>query len=146
MTSRETASIAAGQSFGGRHGIGEPTTTTTARDALDDARFDITSAQDALRDGDDLRQAQYARAAIDSAATTLLDPAATRREVVAARFFLSAGLALDGRANTCGADSIHTDEEASGLSPDDQAWLRTYLQTREQRTLHALSADDSMGL
>ncbi|MCT7367322.1 hypothetical protein [Mycolicibacterium llatzerense] len=124
----------------------EPTTTTTARDALDDARFDITSAQAALRAGDDLRQAQYARAAIDSAATTLLDPAATRREVVAARFFLGAGLALDGRANTCGADSIHTDEEASGLSPDDQAWLRTYLQTREQRTLHALSADDSMGL
>ncbi len=122
------------------------TVEPTAREALDEARFDITSAQDALHDGDDLRQARYARAAIDSAATTLLDPAATRREVVAARFFLSAGLALDGRANTCGADSIHTDEEASGLSPDDQAWLRNYLQTREQRTLHTLSADDSLEL
>jgi len=125
----------------------EPTTTTTtAREALDEARLDIAAAQDALRDGDDLRRAQYAQAAIDSAATTLLDPAAIRREVVAARFFLSAGLALDGRANTCGADSIHTDEEASGLSPEDQAWLRNYLQTREQRTLHALSADNSIGL
>lgn len=124
----------------------EPTTTTTAREALDEARFDITSAQRALQDGDGLRQTQYARAAIDSAATTLLDPAATRREVVAARFFLSAGLALDGRANTCGADSIHTDEEASGLSPDDQAWLQNYLRTRGRQTRLSLSVDDSMGL
>lgn len=118
----------------------------TAREALDEARFDITSARVARREGDALRQGQYARAAIDSAATTLLDPAATRREVVAARFFLRSGLALDGRANTCGDDSIHTDEEASGLSPEDQAWLQTYLQSRSHQDQRSRDYDDSLGL
>jgi hypothetical protein len=58
--------------------------------------------------------------------------------VVAARFFLNEGLTLDGRANSCGADSIHTDEEVSALSADQQAWLRDYLQTqREREPVHA---------
>lgn len=122
------------------------TVEPTAREALDEARFDITSAQQALCDGDDQRQAQYARAAIDSAATTLLDPSATHREVVAARFFLSTGLALDGRANTCGADSIHTDDEASGLTPADQLWLQNYLRTRGHQSRPALAVDDGIGL
>ena len=53
--------------------------------------------------------------------------------VVAARFFLQEGLALDGRPNSCGADSIHTDEEVSALSLDQQTWLRNYLQTQRDR-------------
>ena len=58
--------------------------------------------------------------------------------MVAARFFLNEGLALDGRPNTCGADSIHTNEEVSALSADQQAWLRDYLQTqREREPVHA---------
>ena len=113
-------------------------TEPTAREALDEARRDITAAQEAAEHGDQHRRTQYARSAIDSAATTLLDPSASEPEVVAARFFLNEGLALDGRPNTCGADSIHTDEEVSALSADQQAWLRDYLQTqREREPVHA---------
>ncbi|WP_088295400.1 hypothetical protein [Mycobacterium avium] len=113
-------------------------TEPTAREALDEARRDIAAAREAARSGDEHRRAQYARSAIDSAATALLDPSASDPEVVAARFFLNEGLALDGRANTCGADAIHTDEEVSALSADQQAWLRDYLQTqREREPVHA---------
>lgn len=49
-------------------------TEPTAREALDEARDDITFARQAALSGDDSRRAQYAMAAIDSAATTLLDP------------------------------------------------------------------------
>lgn len=120
-------------------------TEPTAREALDDARRDITAARDAARRGDEHRRTQYARSAIDCAATTLLDPSASDSEVVAARFFLNEGLTLDGRANTCGADAIHTDEEISALSADQQAWLRDYLQTqREREPVHA-GHDASIG-
>jgi hypothetical protein len=95
-------------------------TQPTAADALDEARVEINWARSAAADGDEYRRAQYARSAIDSAATTLLDPTATNRQVVAARFYLNEGLALDGRPNTCGADQIHTDEEAAALSEGDQ--------------------------
>lgn len=108
-------------------------TDPTARDALDDARREILAARDAAQRGDQHRRTQYARSAIDSAATTLLDPSASQPEVVAARFFLHEGLALDGRADSCGADSIHTDEEVSALTADQQAWLRNYLQTQRDR-------------
>lgn len=108
-------------------------TDPTARDALDDARRDILAAREAAEHEDEHRRTQYARAAIDSAATTLLDPSASKPEVVAARFFLREGLALDGRADSCGADSIHTDEEVNALAPDQQAWLRNYLQTQRDR-------------
>lgn len=108
-------------------------TDPTARDALDEARSEILAAREAAEHGDHHRRAQYARSAIDSAATTLLDPSASEPEVVAARFFLHEGLALDGRPNSCGADSIHTDEEVSALSADQQAWLRGYLQTQRER-------------
>ena len=108
-------------------------TDPTARDALDEARSEILAAREAAEHGDHHRRAQYARSAIDSAATTLLDPSASEPEVVAARFFLHEGLALDGRPNSCGADSIHTDEEVSALSADQQAWLRDYLQTQRER-------------
>lgn len=101
-------------------------TEPTAREALDAARDDITSARQAALSGDATRLAEYAMAAIDSAATTLLDPTATPPEVVAARFFLHEGLALDGRAEACGSDSIHTDEEAYALDADAQAWLQNY--------------------
>lgn len=108
-------------------------TDPTARDALDEARSEILAAREAAEHGDHHRRAQYARSAIDSAATTLLDPSASEPEVVAARFFLHEGLALDGRPNSCGADSIHTDEEVSALSADQQAWLRGYLQSQRER-------------
>lgn len=108
-------------------------TDPTARDALDEARSEILAAREAAEHGDHHRRTQYARSAIDSAATTLLDPSASEPEVVAARFFLHEGLALDGRPNSCGADSIHTDEEVSALSADQQAWLRDYLQTQRER-------------
>jgi hypothetical protein len=108
-------------------------TDPTARDALDEARSEILAAREAAEHGDHRRRTQYARSAIDSAATTLLDPSASEPEVVAARFFLHEGLALDGRPNSCGADSIHTDEEVSALSADQQAWLRGYLQTQRRR-------------
>lgn len=108
-------------------------TDPTARDALDEARREIMAAREAAEHGDQHRRTQYARSAIDSAATTLLDPEASEPEVVAARFFLQEGLALDGRPNSCGADSIHTDEEVNSLSADQQAWLRGYLQSQRER-------------
>lgn len=61
-------------------------TEPTAREALDEARRDILAAQEAAQHGDRHRRTQYARSAIDSAATTLLDPSASEPEVVAARF------------------------------------------------------------
>lgn len=120
-------------------------TEPTAREALDEARDDITFARQAALSGDDTRRAQYAIAAIDSAATTLLDPAATPPEVVAARFFLHEGLALDGRAGACGADSIHTEDEASALDADAQAWLQNYLSTQRDQPAVTLY-DNSIGL
>lgn len=120
-------------------------TEPTAREALDEARRDITAAHEAAQLGDQHRRTQCARAAIDSAATTLLDPSASEPEVVAARFFLNEGLALDGRANTCGADSIHTDEEVSALSAEQQAWLRDYLQTQRDREPVSAGHDAGIG-
>lgn len=120
-------------------------TEPTAREALDEARDDITFARQAALSGDDAGRAQYAMAAIDSAATTLLDPAATPPEVVAARFFLHEGLALDGRAGACGADSIHTEDEASALDADAQAWLQNYLSTQRDHPAVTLY-DNSIGL
>lgn len=113
-------------------------------DALDDARSDIISARLAAVAGDAERREHWARAAIDAAATTLVDPTASARQVVAARFFLAEGLALDGRANACGADTIHTEEEARGLCEEDQRWLDDYLANR--RATASASHDYSLGL
>jgi hypothetical protein len=99
----------------------------TASEALAQARDDINAAREAFMRADGHRQAQCARSAIDSAATILVDPAATPREVVAAHSFLREALALDGRPNTCGAESIDTVREASTLPPEDQKWLQNYL-------------------
>jgi hypothetical protein len=108
-----------------------PTTMTikepTASEALAQARDDINEAREAFMRADAHRQAQCARSAIDSAATMLVDPRATPREVVAAHSFLREALALDGRPNTCGAESIDTVREASTLPPEDQQWLQIYL-------------------
>ena len=108
-----------------------PTTLTieepTASEALAQARDDINEAREAFMRADGHRQAQCARSAIDSAATLLVDPRATPREVVAAHSFLREALALDGRPNTCGAESIDTVREASTLSPEDQKWLQMTL-------------------
>ncbi|ASX03547.1 hypothetical protein [Mycobacterium intracellulare] len=117
----------------------------TAREALDAARDEITSARQAALSGNDSLRSEYAMAAIDSAATALLDPEATPPEVVAARFFLHEGLALDGRAGACGADSIHTEDEASALDADAQAWLQNYLLTQREQPAAALY-DNSIGL
>ncbi|WP_204080052.1 hypothetical protein [Mycobacterium riyadhense] len=87
----------------------------TPAEALDDARSDIISARLAAHDGNEDRRSYWACAAIDAAATILVDPTASARQVVAARSFLAEGLALDGRANTCGAETIDTDEEARAL-------------------------------
>ena len=119
-------------------------TEPTAREALDDARREIVAAREAAHSGDHYRRGQYARSAIDSAATTLLDPSASDPEVIAARYFLNEALALDGRANTCGADSIHTEDEAATLSADQQAWLRNYLQTQREREPAHASHDASI--
>ncbi|QIV79921.1 hypothetical protein [Mycolicibacterium frederiksbergense] len=121
-------------------------TDPTARDALDEARREIIAAREAAEHGDEHRRTQYARSAIDSAATTLLDPSASKPEVVAARFFLQEGLALDGRANSCGADSIHTDEEVSALSEDQQTWLRNYLHTQRDRQPVQAGQDAGIGI
>lgn len=108
-----------------------PTTVTakepTAPEALRQAWDDINDAREAYMRADQHRQAQCARSAIDRAATILVDPNATRREVVAAHSFLREALALNGQPNTCGAESIDVLHEASTLSPDDQAWLQNYL-------------------
>lgn len=119
-------------------------TEPTPADALDDARTDILQARMAARGGDEELREHYAQAAVDAAATTLIDPTSSARQVVAARFFLAEGLALEGRANACGADSIHTDEEARGLSDDDQRWLDEYLANRAATQTH--SYDYSLGL
>jgi hypothetical protein len=95
----------------------------TASEALAQARDEINEAREAFKRADGHRQAHCARSAIDSAATMLVDPRAPPREVVAAHSFLREALALDGRPNTCGAESIHTVREASTLPPEDQKWL-----------------------
>ena len=102
----------------------------TAAEALTQARDDINEAREAHMRADGHRQSQCARSVIASATTILVDPGATRREVVAAHSFLSEALALDGRPNTCGAENIDTLGEASALSPDDQKWLENYLAGR----------------
>lgn len=102
----------------------------TATEALDEARADITTAWQAAKAGDAHRRDQYAQSAIDSAATTLLDAGASEREIVAARYFLREGLSLEGQANSCGADSIDTEREASALSDEDRQWLDNYLGKR----------------
>jgi hypothetical protein len=99
----------------------------TASEALAQAREDINEAREAFMRGDGHRQAQCARSAIDCAATILVDPHTTPREVVAAHSFLREALALDGRPNTCGAESIDTVREASTLPPEDQRWLQMTL-------------------
>jgi hypothetical protein len=108
-----------------------PTTMTikepAASEALAQARDDINEAREAFMRADAHRQAQCARSAIDSAAIILVDPRATPREVVAAHSFLREALALDGRPNTRGAESIDTVREASTLPPEDQKWLQMTL-------------------
>lgn len=102
----------------------------TPQDALDEARDDIDNARHAAASGDDHRRSQYARSAIDAAATTLLDPTCENKEVVAARYFLREALELDGQTNSCGSDSIDTSQEASALSDADRQWLQDYLANR----------------
>ena len=97
---------------------------TAAGQALVQARNEINKARVAAAGGDTRRQGEYARAAIDYATTSLVDPAATQREVVAAHYFLSEALALDARGNTCGVELIDIEREASGLADEDQLWLR----------------------
>jgi hypothetical protein len=115
----------------------------TATEALEEARADITYARIAASAHDDARRSNYAESAIDAAATTLLDPTATARQVVAARFFLAEGLTLDGRHNECGADTIHTSDEARELDEDDRAWLDSYLANRPVR--QAVNSDYTLG-
>jgi hypothetical protein len=104
-------------------------TETAAGQALAQARNEINKARVAAAGGDTRRQGEYARAAIDYATTSLVDPAATQREVVAAHYFLSEALALDARGNTCGVELIDIEREASGLADEDQLWLRKVLRT-----------------
>jgi len=108
----------------------------TAAEALARARDDINEAREALMRAEGSRQAQCARSVIASATTILVDPGATRREVAAAHSFLREALALDGRPNTCGADSIDTLGEASALSAEDQKWLQNYLASRRPTMPH----------
>jgi hypothetical protein len=110
------------------------TSEPAASDALAQARDDINEAREAFLRGDGDRQAQCARSAIDSAATILVDPGASRREVVAAHSFIREALALDGRSNTCGAQSIDVAQEASTLPPEDRKWLQNYLIPAEAAT------------
>ena len=126
----------------------EPTTNEpTAAEALDEARRDIGLARTFDVEGDHYRRGQYARSAIDLAATSLLDPTASEREVVAARSFLKEALALDGRANAYGSDQIHTEDEAAALSEDDQRWLDDYLANRPAAAAGQSRSDDySIGL
>ena len=120
-------------------------TEPSAAEALDQTRTDIVLARTFDVEGDEYRRGQYARSAIDLAATTLVDPAATEREVVAARSFLKEALALDGRANAYGSDQIHTEEEAASLSEDDQRWLDDYFANRPAAA-QSRSDDYSLGL
>jgi hypothetical protein len=114
----------------------------TACEALAQARHDINEAREAFMWADGHRQAECARSAIDCAATSLVDPAATPREVVAAHSFLREALALDGRPNTCGAESIDTVREASMLSPEDQKWLKNYLASSRATTQQSSATAD----
>jgi hypothetical protein len=114
----------------------------TASEALAQARDDINEAREAFMRADGHRQAQCARSAIDSAATMLVDPGATPREVVAAPSFLREALALDGRPNTCGAESVDTVREASTLPPEDQKWLQNYLASRRPTTQQSSATAD----
>jgi hypothetical protein len=114
----------------------------TASEALAQARHDINEAREAFIRADGHRQAQCARSAIDCAATILVDPAATPREVVAAHSFLREALALDGRPNTCGAESIDTVREASTLPPEDQKWLKNYLDSSGPTTQQSSATAD----
>jgi hypothetical protein len=61
---------------------------------------------------------------IDPAAAILADPRATPPEVVAAHSFLREALALDGRLNTCGAESIDTVREESTLPRKTRSGFR----------------------
>lgn len=122
-------------------------TEPSATEALAAARTDIGLARTFDIEGDQYRRGPYARSAIDLAATTLVDPAATEREVVAARSFLKEALALDGRANAYGSDQIHTEDEAAALSEDDQRWLDDYLASRPAAAAAQSRSDDySLGL
>jgi len=114
----------------------------TASEALAHARDAINEAREALMRADGHRQAQYARSAIDSATTILVHPGATPREVIAAHSFLREALALDGRPNTCGAESIDTVREASTLPPEDQKWLQNYLESRRPPTQQSSATGD----
>lgn len=100
----------------------------TASEALQQARDDINAARAASISADARRQAECVRLAIDAATTTLLNPSATRREVVAAHSFLHEALELGGQSDAFDLDPIDTASEASMLSPDDQKWLGGYLQ------------------
>ena len=114
----------------------------TGSEALAQARVDINEARAASKRADRHRQAQCARSAIDSATTILVDPDATPREVVAAHSFLREALALDGRPDTCGAESIDTVREASTLPPEDQKWLQNYLASRPPTTQRSSATAD----
>jgi hypothetical protein len=108
--------------------LSEPLTIElTSEHALVQARHQINAARMAADCGDTSRQNEYAQSAIDSATTTLVDPAATEREVVAAHFVLSEALALEGRGNTCGTELIDVEREAAALDGEDRLWLQNYL-------------------
>jgi hypothetical protein len=108
--------------------LSEPLTTEpTAEHALVQARYQINAARMAAACGDTRRQNECAQSAIDSATSTLIDPAATEREVVAAHFVLSEALALEGRGNTCGTEFIDVEVEAAALDGEDRLWLQNYL-------------------
>lgn len=100
-------------------------TDPTARDALDEARSEILAAREAAEHGDHHRRAQYARSAIDSAATTLLDPSASEPEVVAARFFLhEAGPRRAAQQLRCGQHPHRRgSQRAVSRSASLAAWL-----------------------
>lgn len=102
-------------------------TEPTAQQAMAQALHDVNASHAAAAAGDTRGQGHYARAAIDSLTTTLVDPAATEREVVAAHVLLCEALALDGRRNTCGTELIDTESETSALEAEDQLWLENFL-------------------
>jgi hypothetical protein len=108
--------------------LSEPLTMEpTAEHALVQARYQLNAARMAAACGDIRRQNECAQSAIDSATTTLVDPAATEREVVTAHFVLSEALAIVGRGNTCGTEFIDVEREAAALDGEDRLWLQNYL-------------------
>ena len=121
--------------------------TITPAQALAEARDDISIARDAAAGGDAHRRGQYARSAIDSAATTLLDPDASDHEVIAARYFLREGLALGGRPDTCRAAAIDTETEACALNDDDRVASRVPdpVQVRRAGQAHGREEPDRVG-